>query len=127
MLKLTYTEDGLDLERITASVEQVVAQRTIVAIRTGHSIYIKPDGASFLIPANTVNLKAFKQAVRGETARTIDLCQVDDEFYEISLRGTWIASSSEAHAGIFVVHMPDRSELFVEKLWKATQKLVSLM
>ncbi|MBE9029567.1 hypothetical protein IQ266_07305 [filamentous cyanobacterium LEGE 11480] len=127
MLKLTYTEAGLYLERITASVENLVSQRTILAVRTGKSIYVKPNGASFLIPANAVNLQAFKQAVQGETSQTIDLCQVDDEFYEVSLRGTWIASSNEAHTGIFVACMHDRTECFIETLWKATQNLVSLI
>lgn len=126
MLKLTYTEDGLYLERIVAAVETVVSQRLILALRLASPMLVQPGRASFLIPANAVNLKAFKQAVRGESAKSIDLCQVDGEYYEISIRGTWLANSSEAHEGMFVASMTDRTESFVEALWKATQGLMSL-
>jgi hypothetical protein len=126
MLKLTYTDAGLDLEHIVAAVESVVSQRVILALRVGAPMFVQPGRASFLIPANAVNLKAFKQAVRGEPAKTIDLCQVDDEYYEVSIRGTWLANSSEAHEGMFIASMSDRTEVFVENLWKATQGLMSL-
>lgn len=126
MLKLTYTEDGLYLERFAASVETTIAQRVVLAVRIGQPIFVQPGSASFLLPANAVNLKEFKHAVQGESPQTIELCQVDDEFYEVSIRGTWIANRSEAHEGMFVSRLSDRTEVFVEKLWKTTQELVSL-
>jgi hypothetical protein len=124
MLKLTYAESGLELERLMASVETLVSQRTILALRLGQPMFVQPGWASFLIPVDAVSLQAFKQAVRGESAKTIDLCQVDDEYYEVSLRGTWIANSNEAHNGMFVAVMGDRTEGFVEQLWKMTQDVV---
>jgi hypothetical protein len=72
-----------------------------------------------------VNLKEFKSAVKSEPARTIDICQVDHDCYEIMIRGSWIASSNEAHEGMFVAVMSDRTEFFVEKIWKATQDTIS--
>jgi hypothetical protein len=124
MLKLTYAETGLELERLMASVETLVSQRTILALRLGQPMFVQPGWASFLIPVDAVDLKAFKQAVRGESAKTIELCQVDDEYYEVSLRGTWIANSNEAHNGMFVAVMGDRTEGFVEQLWQLTQDVV---
>ncbi len=124
MLKLTYSETGLELERLTASVETLVSQRTVLALRLGLPIFVQPGWASFLIPVDAVSLKAFKQAVKGESTKTIELCQVDDEYYEISLRGTWIANSNQAHEGMFVAVMGERSELFVDQLWQTTQDVV---
>jgi hypothetical protein len=124
MLKLTYTESGLELERLMASVETLVSQRTILALRLGQPMFVQPGWASFLIPVDAVSLKAFKQAVKGESTKTIDLCQVDDEYYEVSLRGTWIANSNDAHTGMFVAVMGERSESFVEQLWQTTQDVV---
>jgi hypothetical protein len=124
MLKLTYTEVGLDLEKITGSIEKLITRRTIVAVRIGQSILVQPGSASFLIPTNALNLKAFKTVIKNEPNRTIDLCKVDDEYYEVSIRGTWIANNNEAHTGIFVAVMGDRAESFVEQLWQTTQDVV---
>jgi hypothetical protein len=125
MLKLTYTDVGLNLERITSSndhlVEQFVTQRAVLAVRTGQPICIQPGRASFLVPVHSVNLKEFKATVQGETMRSIDLTSVDHEFYEISLRGTWIAGNHEAYEGMFLTSLNDRIELFIDRLWNSTQ------
>ncbi len=125
MLKLTYTEVGLNLERITVPVdnlvETLISQRVVLAVRTGQAICVQPGRASFLVPVNSVNLKEFKATVQGETIRSIDLTSVDHEFYEISLRGTWVAGSHEAYEGMFVTSLNDRIELFIDRLWSSTQ------
>lgn len=125
MLKLTYTEVGLNLERITVPVdnlvETLISQRVVLAVRTGQAICVQPGRASFLVPVNSVNLKEFKATVQGETIRSIDLTSVDHEFYEISLRGTWVAGSHEAYEGMFVTSLSDRIELFIDRLWSSTQ------
>ncbi len=125
MLKLTYTEVGLHLERITVPVdnlvETLISQRVLLAVRTGQAICVQPGRASFLVPVNSVNLKEFKATVHGETMRSIDLTSVDHEFYEISLRGTWVAGSYEAYEGMFVTSLSDRIELFIDRLWSSTQ------
>ncbi len=125
MLKLTYTELGLDLERIAVPVENLVenliSQRVVLAVRTGQSICVQPGRASFLVPVNSVSLKEFKATVQGESIRSIDLTSVDHEFYEISLRGTWVAGSHEAYEGMFVASLSDRIELFIDRLWSSTQ------
>ena len=90
-------------------------------MRLGQSFLVQPGSASFLTPIVCVSLKAFKQAVRGESSWTIDLCKVDDEYYEVTLRGTWIASSRDAHEGMFMTVMSAPTERFVQKLWENTQ------
>jgi len=129
MLKLTYTDVGLNLERIVNPVnnladnyiETLVAQRVVLAVRTGQAICVQPGRASFLVPVNSVNLKEYKATVQGESIRSIDLTGVDHEFYEISLRGTWVAGNHDAYEGMFLVSLSDRIELFIDRLWNFTQ------
>ena len=133
MLKLTYTEVGLNLERIQAPVnhlaidrvEDFIAQRVILAVRTGQPICVQPGRASFLVPAKNVSLKEYKSTVQGETIRSIDLTSVDHDFYEISLRGTWVASNSDAFEGMFVASLNDRIEYYIDRLWRVTQSITS--
>lgn len=40
MLKLTYTETSFHLECLTQSLEEWVAQRVILALRVGQSLYV---------------------------------------------------------------------------------------
>lgn len=135
MLKLTYTEVGLNLERIQTSahhlmsdrVENIVAQRVILAVRTGQPICVQPGRASFLVPAKNVSLKEYKSTVQGETIRSIDLTSVDHDSYEISLRGTWVASNSDAFEGMFVTSLNDRIEYYIDRLWRITQGITSTM
>lgn len=129
MLKLTYTEVGLYLERIAnpihnsvdSLIEILVSQHVVLAIRIGQPICVQPGRASFLVPIHSVNLQEFKAIVRGESSQSIELSSVDHEFYEISLRGTWVAGSHEAYEGMFVTSLSDRIELLIDRLWRSTQ------
>ena len=133
MLKLTYTDVGLDLERIvnpinnlaSNHVETLVAGRVVLAVRTGQPICVQPGRASFLVPVNSLNLKEYKATVQGESIRSIDLTSVDHQFYEISLRGTWVAGNHDAYEGMFLVSLSDRIELFIDRLWNSTQTKAS--
>jgi hypothetical protein len=129
MLKLTYTEAGLHLERICTPVdnlvENLIAQRVVLAVRTGQPICVQPGRASFLIPAKHVSIKEYKSTVQGETIRSIDLTSVDHDYYEISLRGTWVASNSDAYEGMFVTSLSDRIEYYIDCLWMKSQSFTS--
>lgn len=133
MLKLTYTEVGLNLERIHTPidnramnrVEDLIKQRVILAVRTGQPVCVQPGRASFLVPAKNVSLKEYKSTVQGETIRSIDLTSVDADSYEISLRGTWIAGSGDAFEGLFVTLLNDRIEYYIDRLWRGTQSFTS--
>jgi hypothetical protein len=127
MLKLTYTEEGLNMEHLRAMVETVVTQRTLLALRLGKALCIQPGTASFLLPIGAVDLKQFKAALHGEQARSIEICSVDAEFYEVSIRGVWLANGNDAHEGMFVAAMQDKTEFFVHKLWLASQSVSSVV
>lgn len=125
MLKLTYTDAGLYLERVTAPLEAIVAQRVILALRTGQTLHIEPGRAAFLIAADAPGLAHLKTTLRQETCQCITVTPVDDEFVEVSVYGSWLAQNVDAHEGIFLTALSDRAEFFVYKVWQATQTQVS--
>lgn len=121
MLKLTYTEFGLHLERVTTSVEALVAQRVVLSMRLGQSMHVEPSRASFLLPIATPGLADLEQRLKAEQHLAIAIERVDDECVEVCLQGSWMAASVDAHAGMFVVELSEQTEFFVYELWKATQ------
>jgi hypothetical protein len=127
MLKLIYTDVQLTLERFSGSIETLIAQRVVLALRVGQSIHVEPGKAAFLLPVEVVNLKEFKATVRNEGSNTIALCAVDEDFLEVSLKGIWIAGRCDAHEGMFIAGLSDRTEFFVHKLWQSTQTAASVI
>ena len=125
MLKLTYTEVGLHLERVAVPLETLIAQRVVLALRAGQPMYIEPGKASFLLPADAPGLNQLQMTLGLDHNQVITILPVDEEFVEVSLHGSWIAASMEAHEGMFITALSDRAEFFVYKLWKMTQAQVS--
>jgi len=125
MLKLSYTEDGLYMERVLTSPELAIAQRVILAMRLGQSLQVEPGHASFLLPADVPELEQLEKSLRQECRGRVTVIAVDDEFVEVSLSGSWIAESKEAHEGMFLSIMGDRTEFFLYKLWQMSEAHVS--
>jgi hypothetical protein len=125
MLKLTYTEFGLHLERVTGSLEMLVADRVTLALRVGQTLHVEPSRAAFLLSIDVPGFAELEKMVRLERVSTLSIAPVDDAFVEVSVQGSWIASSVDAHSGMFVTALGDRVEFFVYKLWQATQLQVS--
>ncbi|NDJ18392.1 alr0857 family protein [Myxacorys almedinensis] len=128
MLKLTYTEFGLHLERVSTSLEALVAQHVVLALRLGCTLHVESSRAAFLISAQAPGLVNLERLVRlmqnapsTDPQSTIALALVDPEFVEISLQGSWIAASADAEEGMFVTALADQVEFFVYKLWQVTQ------
>lgn len=125
MLKLNYTEVGLYMEHVVASVEMAIAQRVVLAMRLGQRLYVEPSQASFLLPADIPELIHLEMALQKERNDIAAVIPVDHEFVEISLRGTWIADAPAAHEGMFLTMMGDRAEIFVYKLWQMSDAHIS--
>jgi hypothetical protein len=121
MLKLNYTEAGLYLERIAAPLEMVVAQRVMLAMSTGQTLHVEPGKAAFLLPEDVDGLAGLTVELHRFVNENITLCPVDAEFVEISLHGTWMATSTAAEEGTFLTALSDRAEFFVYKLWQVSQ------
>ncbi len=125
MLKLNYTEDGLYMERVMASPELAIAQRVILAMRLGQSLQVEPGHASFLLPADVPELEQLELSLQPECRGRVTVVPVDDEFVEVSLSGSWIVESKEAHEGMFLSVMSDRAEFFIYKLWQMSEAHIS--
>jgi hypothetical protein len=125
MLKLTYTDVGLYMERIAASLETLVSQRVVLALRAGQSLHVEPGKASFLLPADAPGLRHLETTLNLRIRQDITITPVDNEFVEMSVNGIWIAQTAEAYEGMFVTALCDRTEFFVYKLWQSTQTGVS--
>lgn len=125
MLKLNYSEVGLYMERVVTSLELLIAQRIVLALRLGQTLYVESGCASFLLPADSPDLKYLEALLRQDEQLAVMILPVDDEFVEISLRGSWIAEGHEAHEGMFLVRMSDRTEAIIYQLWIESQTRIS--
>ncbi|MBE9168171.1 hypothetical protein IQ238_11825 [Pleurocapsales cyanobacterium LEGE 06147] len=125
MLKLTYTENGFYLEYLTESLENWVAKRTLLCLRTANSIYIEPSTASFLLSVDLAYLSDV-EALRAENGKMLDLticgaaapATQDREWIEVSLKGTWITDKEDSQEGIFVCVLSEGAETCLYELWK---------
>ncbi|GAP94428.1 alr0857 family protein [Leptolyngbya sp. NIES-2104] len=121
MLKLTYTEFGLHLERVTVPLETLVSQRVVLALRMGQTLHVEPSRASFLLSIEVPGFGELEKLIRLERIASVSIVPVDDQFVEVSVQGHWIANTVEAHSGVFVTALGDRVEFSIYKLWQATQ------
>ncbi len=125
MLKLHYTDLGFFLEQVNTCLEVLIADRVMLAVRLGATLHVEAGRAAFLLPADTCGIAQLDQAIRQASDPQVSLAIVDADFVEVSLQGTWIADRAEAHEGIFVAALSDRTEFFICKLWQTSTSQVS--
>ena len=113
MLKLNYNDYGLFLEQVSASMDAIATQRVMLAVYAGETLHIEPGRAAFLLPANTSGVIQLKCVLQTHNTSAIALSPVDDAFVEVSLKGTWIASSAQAESGTFIATLTPESEALV--------------
>ncbi|NJL81972.1 MAG: hypothetical protein HC890_01450 [Chloroflexaceae bacterium] len=132
MLKLIYTDTGFGLELVEQAVEEWLQARLLLSLRASTSFWLDPGRASFGITSNLPCLSAFQQAIERENQaiapenRLIELSCLDDFSLEVSLRGVWIAQTSDRHEGVFVTRLSDRCEDLLWQLWQEAQIFASL-
>jgi hypothetical protein len=127
MLKLTYMENGFMMEALAQPLEDWVALRVRVAVRSATAICVAPTTASFLLPAGLPYLSDLEALSRREGRGAIALAVCDEEFVEVSLQGTWVSCAPEGEEGVFVTAMSDRVEFFLFKIWQEAQALASVV
>ncbi|MCU0569123.1 MAG: hypothetical protein MUF49_21300 [Oculatellaceae cyanobacterium Prado106] len=125
MLKLNYTEVGLYMERTKTSLELLIAQHVVLAMRLGQTLQVEPGCASFLLPADIPALDQLELSLSNGCRGLVTVIPVDSKFVEVNLQGSWIAESKEAHEGMFLTVMGDRTEFFLYKLWQMSEARVS--
>ncbi|MEA5466291.1 alr0857 family protein [Leptothoe sp. PORK10 BA2] len=121
MLKLNYTDCGLFVETIAASSDVVAIQRVMLAMSIGEPFHLEPSRASFLLPVETLGMTCLESMLKTDTTDTIDLTPADEECVEVSLKGTWMANSSNAESGTFISVLAPELERLIYQLWQGNQ------
>lgn len=121
MLKLNYTDYGLFLERVAVSLDAVATQRVMLAVYTGEPLHLEPGRAAFLLSASIPGVARLIRMLHRGTTDSVTLTTVDVDFVEVSLKGSWIASSANAEAGTFITALTPEHETLIDQLWQMTQ------
>jgi hypothetical protein len=118
MLKLTYTDTGMHLEYLKQSLEGVVSQRVMLALRCRQTLLLEPGGAAFLLPASLPELERLMAGME-RVPQQLSLCWSDREFIEVSLSGIWLSALQQGEEGLFLVELPLPEEQLLLQLWQA--------
>jgi hypothetical protein len=125
MLKLIYTENGICVEQVHASLETIVAQRVALAVRCNQSLWIEPGEAAFLVPACRYTLKQLEALPCSDKHPKLSVEVVDVDYAEVQIEGVWLAEDSDADEGIFLAIYPDVTEALLVHLCESLPKPVS--
>lgn len=125
MLKLSYTESGLHLERLSASLEHFVQQRVLLALRLAQPFHLEPSTASFLLVLDEPSWEELEDVLIEEGDRRTVAVPTDEDLIEVTVEGTWLADTEEAEDGTFVAALSDEAERFIYRLWAVTEAQVS--
>lgn len=118
MLKLTYSDADLSIEYLALPVEDVVTQRTIVALRAGHPLAIQPGYGSFTLPTDLPGITALRTRGRGAIA----IAPCDHNWLEITLRGTWLTDCTPRGEVILVAELGADLEQRLVILWARSHR-----
>ncbi|MEA5462521.1 alr0857 family protein [Leptothoe sp. PORK10 BA2] len=127
MLKLIYTDYGLCLEKVpasknaAASLDAMITQQVMLAVQGGETLHLEPGRASFLLPVKIAGIAHLESILKSNTTDAIKVTTVDDDFVEISLKGTWMTNSSNAEFGTFITVLSPKIERLIYQLWQSTQ------
>lgn len=114
MLKLTYSDTDLLIEQLDLTVEAVVTQRSIVALRAGQPLVVQPGYGAFALPADLPEVATLKTVGQG----AIDIAPCDVDWLEVTLRGTWLANDAFSAEGILVADLGVALERQLVVLWQ---------
>ena len=118
MLKLIYTETDLHMEKLSASVEEWVSQRVLLALRVGNKISVEPIGASFGLSTSLAGWPELERLIGQEASEAVSLSVCDDELIEIGLEGYWLCQNPLNAEGVFVTHLPSIIENTLLAMWE---------
>lgn len=121
MLKLTYSDADLLIEHLNLTVEAMVTQRSLVALRAGQPLVVQPGYGAFALPANLPEIAAVKAGCQG----AIDIAPCDIDWLEVTLRGTWLADNAVSAEGILVVELGYQLEAQLVALWQRSLNWVA--
>lgn len=117
MLKLTYSDEDLLIEHLDITIEAMVTQRSLVAVRAGQPLVVQPAYGAFALAADLPGVATLK--TRGQGA--IDIAPCDLDWLEITLRGTWLTDDATSAEGILVAELGPDLERHLVALWERSQ------
>jgi hypothetical protein len=123
MLKITYSDSDILIEQLELTVEAIVAQRSVLALRVGQPILVEPSYGSFLLPVDLPEVGALLRRAQYTAEVEIDVCDRAPErwqpsWVEVTLRGTWIAESANTAEGILLAELDRAIEGQLVCLWQ---------
>ena len=118
MLKITYLEDEIYLEYLEEFIEAWKANRILVSLRAGVSIFVEESTACLVIPIDTPHLMGLAELAAKEK---IEVSPCDAEYIEVVLPGTWVTSHEDSEEGIFICELTHSSESFIYRMWQESQ------
>ena len=128
MLKVTYLESESYLEYLHSTLEDWIALRGVLALRTGQRLTVERMAASVLLPVSLIERSALVNLARRN--EQIDITQVDDDYVEVSLSGTWLSSNDQDNdqdaEGVFVATLSPSVEHLLVQLWQMAQNSASV-
>lgn len=120
-LLLRYTDYGLFMEYVTASLDSFTAQQVMLAVQNGDKLHLETGQAAFLLPANLPGINQLRSALQEDATDAISLTNIDEEYVEVRLKGTWMAKDIKSESGTFMAALsPEREELLY-RMWQVTQ------
>lgn len=123
MLKITYLEDGINLEYLEEAVEVWKANRILVNLRAGVCIYFESSIANIVLSISSET----KNLVKLAENQPIELIPCDDNYLEVGLIGTWLAQTKNSEEGVFVCELNPEIEYSLYRLWQASQVGASII
>ena len=115
MLKLTYTDNKINLDCLRQSLEDWINTRVLISIRSTLSIYIESSRASILVPASS----SITELELAPSENIVELCRCDRESVEVVLKGIWLTSEVESETGVFVTELEQYTEELLQNLFKS--------
>jgi len=117
MLKITYLEEGINLEYLEESLEVWKADRILVNLRAGVSVHVESSIANIVVAINS-GIHSLLQLAQNQP---IELVPCDEEYLEVGLLGSWIAQRRDSEEGVFVCELSQEIEYCLYRLWTASQ------
>ncbi len=121
MLKLSYTDTDLHIEKLSTSVEKWIGQRVLLAVRVGSTVSVEPMNAAFGLSTDVSAWTDLEHLIFHEASDMISLSVCDVDMVEIGLEGYWLSSVLQSDEGIFVTHLPTAIESLIVEIWQSSQ------
>jgi hypothetical protein len=126
MLKLTYTETGVTLERTFESLEAALRRRVFLGLSMGQPLGLEPTSASLLINASLPALKVLTTAIADSSSHALHLIQRGAAQVEMQLQGYWLAGQCGSE-GIFYTNLDPVLESQLVSVWQTSQQDLSCL